>query len=497
MENYTLMQYFHWYLPADGLHWNRLKTEAPRLKAMGIDSVWLPPAHKGMSGSTSTGYDSYDLYDLGEFDQKGGIPTKYGTRDQLLEAVGSARSNGLHVYMDIVVNHLGGSEQTERVLARKVAPLDRNRFISEEFLIDAFTKFSYPARKGKYSPFEWNFQCFSGVDFDNLSKQAGAIYCIQNQYGQGWDDVPGTEFGNYDYLMLSNIDFRNPEVRAELSRWGSWLQRTLGFDGVRLDAVKHIPATFFNEWLDGLTAGQADLFAVGEYWAPTDLPAMLAYLERTGSRMSLFDACLQENFARASNSGNGFDLTRILEGTLVACRPELAVTLVENHDTQPLQALERPVAHWFRPLAYALILLRSQGYPCVFYPDIYGAAYTDIGKDGQFYDIELSPVDQLEALLELRKCYAYGQQNDYFDHPNCIGWVRQGVPEWQESGMAVVMSNGEMGRKRMEVGILFARHLFSDALSGRATTVMVDANGWAEFSCPAMGVAVCTIHRNL
>jgi alpha-amylase len=55
------------------------------------------------------------------------------------------------------------------------------------------------------------------------------------------------------------------------------------------------------------------------------------------------------------------------------------VTLVGNHDTQPLQALEAPVESWFQPLAYALVLLRESGVPCVFYPDLYGARYTDKG----------------------------------------------------------------------------------------------------------------------
>jgi hypothetical protein len=44
-----------------------------------------------------------------------------------------------------------------------------------------------------------------------------------------------------------------------------------------------------------------------------------------------------------------------------------------NHDTQPLQALESVVEPWFKPLAYAFILLRREGYPCLFLPDYEGA----------------------------------------------------------------------------------------------------------------------------
>ena len=56
----------------------------------------------------------------------------------------------------------------------------------------------------------------------------------------------------------------------------------------------------------------------------------------------------------------------LFDGTLVNEQPGLTVTLVENHDSQPLQSLESVVEAWFKPLAYALILLRKDGYPCVF-----------------------------------------------------------------------------------------------------------------------------------
>ncbi len=490
MENFTMLQYFEWYYPADGSLWKKLASDAQTLKDKGFDTLWLPPAHKGMSGADSIGYDSYDLYDLGEFDQKGSIRTKYGTKDELISAIKTAQNVGLKVYVDIVLNHLGGGDETETVTVRKVDPKNRTAFISEAFEIEAFTKFNYPGRAGKYSKFEWDFQCFSGVDYDHRSGET-ALYCIQNQYGEGWEEVLDKENGNYDYLMLSDIDFRNPAVREELKAWGKWLHKTLGFDGFRLDAIKHMPADFYNEWLDFLREDlQKELFTVGEYWAPHDLESLLTYAELTGGRISLFDTCLQANFSIASQSGSNYDLANIFENTLVNVRPELAVTFVENHDTQPLQSLEQIVEPWFRAHAYAMILLRESGYPCVFYADLYGSAYTDIGQDGRDHEVTIGHLPQLEIFLQLRKYQAYGFQRDYFDHPNCIGWTREGIQEKENSGLAVILSNGEQGYKRMEMGNAFAGKKMIDALGHVGQEITIEEDGWAEFICEAGSVSV-------
>lgn len=64
------MQYFEWYTPNDGQHWKRLQNDAEHLSDIGITAVWIPPAYKGLSQSDN-GYGPYDLYDLGEFQQKG------------------------------------------------------------------------------------------------------------------------------------------------------------------------------------------------------------------------------------------------------------------------------------------------------------------------------------------------------------------------------------------------------------------------------------------
>ncbi|MEO6187756.1 MAG: alpha-amylase [Ginsengibacter sp.] len=488
MVNGTILQYFHWYLPGHGNLWKEIKENAPRLAQLGFTAIWFPPAFKAANGGYSTGYDVYDLYDLGEFDQKGTVPTKYGTREEYLEALKAVRANGMRVIVDIVLNHKAGGDEIERIKVVKVNPDDRNEDISEPFDIDAFTKFTFPGRQKKYSAFEWTHSCFTGVDYAHDLSEDG-IFRIVKDSGSSWQEMIDDEKGNYDYLMYNDIDFRNDFVREELNRWGKWYWEQGNFDGVRLDAVKHISPFFYVEWLHALRSSiSKEIFAVGEYWAPGQLYLLLRYIEATGGSMSLFDSSLHHNLHHASRVGNKYDMRNIFKETLVKAMPEKAVTVVSNHDTQPLQALEAPVDPWFKPIAYALILLRQEGYPCVFYPDLFGANYRDYGKDGNEYDIWMPGVPKIEKLMQARKDHAYGFQRDYFNHRNCVGWTREG--DGYHSGCAVLISNGDNGHKRMEVGKWYAGKTFVDLLENRSEEITIGKNGWAEFFAPAGSVSV-------
>jgi alpha-amylase len=456
---------------------------------LGIDAVWLPPAYKAKEGGLSNGYDPYDLFDLGEFEQKGSLRTKFGTKDEYIKAIATLHEKGIQVYTDIVLNHKGGADEMERIKVRRVDPENRNHFIGETFDIDAYTKFLFQGRGGKYSTFIWDHTCFSGTDYAADLKETG-IFKMMNEYGDNWEEVVDDEKGNYDFLMLDDIEFRNPAVREELKKWGAWYLQQTHFDGVRLDAVKHMSPKFHNEWLDHMRTIKPDLFAVGEYWAPGNLSSLLKFIEATNGRMSLFDAPLHHNFYCAAKGGKEYDLSRILENSLLGSNPGLAVTVVDNHDTQPLQSLEAPVEAWFKPLAYAIILLRATGYPCVFYPDLFGAHYKDKAKDGSDQEIFLNKCENIEKLLTARKRFAFGQQRDYFDHANCIGWTREGTDDKPKSGCAVLLSNGDDGFKNMEVGKKYSGRIFTDYLEKHPAEVLINEEGWGEFHVNAGSVSV-------
>ncbi|UKT64822.1 alpha-amylase [Pedobacter mucosus] len=490
MQNQTLIQYFHWYYNEKENLWTKVANEAVYLKELGITSVWLPPAYKSNSGALGIGYDAYDLFDLGEFDQKGSVSTRYGSKVAYLKAIDSLHNQGIGVLADAVFNHKAGGDEVEKIKVRTVNPDNRNEFTSDVFEIEAWTKFNFPGRKGKYSEFIWNHECFSGVDWaEDLKKTA--IYVIQNFDGEGFEKVPSTELGNYDFLMFNDIDYRNEAVIAELNYWGEWIVETTKVDGFRLDAVKHINPAFISQWIDHLDQKfNRKFFIVAENWDVDCTEDQEEYIRITGGRTQIFDSLLHHNFYMASKDGNRFDMRKIFDNTLISLTPELAVTFVDNHDTQPLQALESYIYFWFRPLAYAIILLREQGIPCLFFPDIYGGIYDDQDKEANQIHIELVKLPQVEVMSKIRANLSYGEQRDYFNHENCIGWTRAGDDEYANSGLAVLLSTGNDGFKAMEIGKKFAGKTFIDALGYREQDVTIDENGWAEFHCNAGSVSV-------
>ncbi len=468
-----MMQLFEWYLPEDCAHWKRISRDADRLAQDGVNMVWLPPAYKGASGKYDVGYGVYDLYDLGEFDQKGSVPTKYGTKEEYLQAVSDLQKAGIEVLGDIVLNHRMGADEKEAVDAIEVSGDDRLREVSGMYQIEAWTKFTYPVRNGKYSDFVWNASHFDGVDWDDRAHKKSVFRFKEKQ----WDKSVDGEHVNYDYLMGADLDLTHEEVIKELDRFGKWYLDTTHVDGFRLDAVKHMNASFYRDWIRSMrTYREKELFAVGEYWSP-DLNRLRSYIGQTEGVMSLFDVPLHFKFYQISHGNAAFDMSKLFEGTLVGADSWHAVTFVDNHDTQPGQALETFVMDWFKPIAYGIILLQEKGIPCVFYGDYYGIPHNGI-----------APVKHLPKLMQLRKSHAYGPEHDYYDHDNIVGFTREG--EEAADGLAVLVSDGPGGTKNMFAGNKHAGQVYVDALGNCPEEVTISPEGNGTFRVEGGSISV-------
>ncbi|KAL0778904.1 hypothetical protein CaCOL14_005162 [Colletotrichum acutatum] len=466
-QNPVQLQAFEWNLPADHKHWRRLRRTLPALRSVGVNSLWLPPGSKAKDPE-SNGYDIYDAWDLGEFDQKGSVPTKWGTKGDLVSLAADAEHHGIGLVWDAIHNHRAYADGTEMVKVVEVDPRD-------VYEIESWTKFDYKARGGKYSKFRYNKSHFNGTDWNQQNKKRAIYRFVED--GKNWHQDVGDLQGNADYLMLENLDYTNPEVVKEQHQWGKWIVDELGLKGFRVDAVQHISWNFISKWAEHLRkpAIRNDLMFIGEFWHG-DVRVLNNWLEHMPAFFSLYDVPLMYHIERLSWHRDT-DLRQVFKDTLVEQRPNNAVTFIRNHDTQKGQQMDTPICKEFMPFAYSMILLRRDGHPCVFFGDLYGIELTH----------PEAPIQDLPNLLLARKLYAYGEQQDYFERPDCIGWVRRGTEE-RPAGMAVVMSWTQAEhtdtRLSMSVGADHAGEVWTDVLGVEPAAITIDENGVGSFYCP-------------
>ena len=311
---------------------------------------------------------------------------------------------------------------------------------------------------------------FDGIDYDEKTHR-NTIFLFDQK---SWDQEVDDENGNYDYLMGADLDFGNEETVQEVTSWLYWYINLTKINGLRLDAVKHIPASFYKNLLPKIYHDfNKELFTVGEYWHG-DVYHLEKYLKEVNFEMSLFDVPLHYHFYDASHNEN-YDFSHIFDQTLVSMYPSNAVIFVDNHDTEPSQSLASFIPDWFKGHAYCLTLLRKAGYPCVFYGDLEGIDYENVS----------SKKEMLQQLLSLRKQYNKGNQEDYFDHPHLIGWIRR----TQTKAMAIIMTNSTGGIKPMYVG-KEDRHCYYVNVFNGYQRVLINEDGYGDFYCEDKNFAV-------
>jgi alpha-amylase len=323
----VMLQAFYWDCPvSEGREhqwWAFVESRLPAIARAGFTALWLPPANKAADWR-SMGYDPYDYYDLGEYNQKGGVPTWFGTRSELVELIGSAHARGLQVYADLVINHNSGAD------AQEVNRIDQQT---------RWTKFD-PAS----GHFARDWTCFH-----------------PNRY-ETWD---GSTFGD-----MPDLCHRNPAVYTALITYARWLLETIGFDGFRYDMVKGYGGWMVRS-IQEMRALRGDVsvkpYAVGECWdSERTIDEWLDEANAwSDNPVGAFDFPLRYRL-RDMCDGYGFSLRDLMQpGVLLWDAPGQAVTFVENHDV----ARSDPVIN-DKLMAYAFILTH-EGYPCVFWQDYF------------------------------------------------------------------------------------------------------------------------------
>jgi alpha-amylase len=239
--------------------WSDYLTElSPRLKAIGIDAVWIPPTAKG--GATSNvGYNVFDHYDLGDKYQKGGaflnLRTRMGNKDELLRMIAVMHANGMEVIQDVVLNHTneagtntgtGGRDPQSPFSIANANGFKNFRYVSYTTPLIDESQNDYWTRNGRWPKNYTNFypnannNCTTGEICTpyfgpDMSYESNAIGRSSN--------IPTTGTATLGTLRRSYINPTQPTnyMRDQARNWIMWYKKQTGVDGWRWDAVKHFP----------------------------------------------------------------------------------------------------------------------------------------------------------------------------------------------------------------------------------------------------------------
>ncbi|NBR69645.1 MAG: hypothetical protein EBT69_05635, partial [Verrucomicrobia bacterium] len=243
--------------------WKDLAAKMPELAEAGYTSLWLPPAAKG-SGGLSVGYDCYDGFDCGSKYQKGSYSTRYGTEAELLNMMEVAHRLGIRVYFDNIMNHRafdvpGYNESTPIDTYPGMVPEDFHLKKTE----DGFYRKWDNCRDWGSS---WQVQNLGLADLIDIAHETpNANFGLTEgstaqKYSfvrhpnnpEYYDKLPngtyvgfGTSNGLTKEIIAANPNFYKEDVGAFLIRNVRWFMDRTKADGLRLDAVKHVPDYFF------------------------------------------------------------------------------------------------------------------------------------------------------------------------------------------------------------------------------------------------------------
>ncbi|MBU0677151.1 MAG: hypothetical protein KJ626_03465 [Verrucomicrobia bacterium] len=346
----VLLQGFYWNVD-EGDWYNIYQTYSLHdiIADAGFTMVWMPPAYKGSNAKSSSGYDTLDHYDVGQYLQAGGtftpsIPTRYGLRSELEWLIGALQSNGLYVIEDIILNHMVGGQNS------------------------GFTYTNYPAHTDapQFYKTALDFHASTNGHDDNM-------FPYHNDFGFSFPP-------NQSYSV--DIDHLVPNMRLGLKAWGGWLSGTLGFQGWRLDLAEGVEPWYVWEWLHYVA--MRDGFTFMEYWELSNGREMQEWLDLTGRKAAIYDSNLRELFKHMCEDGDNFDMRDLVAPSLLGLEPEYTIVYIDNHDTfrsnDSFDTNGIPTKVGIqedKPLAYAYAF-HSQGLPMVFWREYFDQPYVTL-----------------------------------------------------------------------------------------------------------------------
>jgi maltose alpha-D-glucosyltransferase/alpha-amylase len=166
------------------------------IKYLGVDCIWLMPIYP--SPWKDDGYDIADYYD---------IASMFGNLEDFKALLKNAHDRGIHVIMDLVMNHTSDEHPWFQS-----ARADRNSIFRDYYV--------------------WS-------DTNKKYKDARIIFIDTESSNWTWDETSRQYYWHRFYARQPDLNFDNPKVQEEMLNIARfWLD--LGIDGFRADAVPYL-----------------------------------------------------------------------------------------------------------------------------------------------------------------------------------------------------------------------------------------------------------------
>ena len=382
----VMIQGFYWDCP---VNWythisEKINTLENMHKGCGVNRIWLPPPQKSDYGVNSMGYDPYDYYDLGNFDQKNTYGTRFGTKKDLERLLKICEEANIKCMADIVLNHRAGGQKEFN---------ENTKLVSE-------TDFS--SVKSKMC--RWKFNEFHPSTFQEKD----------NNFFKAYPDV------------CHATTWQEGSAGFDLVQWGKWLKDDIGFTGGwRFDYAKGVDANF----IDKFCKETDDSFGVVEYWDSLEL--INDYVSRI-ENIYAFDFPLYYTLVDVFNNDESISKLINPKHSYVAKNSKYAVTFVANHDTDKDEFV--PSINQYPLLAYAFILT-YEGYPCIFWKDYFENGLDKLGgKKGNGINYLVAAREllaggepKIKTCLVSDDILAYEAKGDSVNEPGYLVVINNGV----------------------------------------------------------------------
>ncbi len=505
---------------------NYLTELAPRLKSMGIDAVWIPPSSKNESPSY-VGYAPFDHYDLGDKYQKGNTNTRLGTKDELLRMIAVLHANGIEVIQDVVLNHTsgagsgsgaGGQDPNSYSMATN-SGYKNFRYVSYSTPATAESQSNYWNRSGRWFKNFWNF-------YPNANNNCTTGDICSAYFG------PDMAYESNSNGTSSNIAGYNPAQAANYMRdggrnWITWLKKQTAVDGFRWDAVKHFPTYIQEDYSGNLkntlpawAKGGNNMFNVGEWvGSKSELDAYVNNIAAPSGEkmMGTFDFNLRGFDPNGGLYGMVYGMGNFNMATLPGAQQNERVTyysatntyvhrtvpFVNNHDTfRPQLNNSGNYSGWnssselsphIEPnearnsTAYAVIMAMD-GNPQIFFEDLF-----DIGYNGNRWTHDPKSATSLPVRSDLVNLMWCHQNLDFKLGAYQVPFSNADYLVVSRAGRAIIgITDSWNVWQNQWVYTSFAPGTVLKDYSGAngATTVTVDANGWAPINTPPVNPAL-------